>query len=80
MQDTSKQKQLPLEQEQLGLGGFLGAALHGIGVMLGLGLLWGLEKVRNEYFRILDRLKVKARPRGRVSAFPPGIPRRHKSA
>ncbi len=37
MRGTSEQRHLPVEQEQLGLGGFLHAALYGIGVMLGLG-------------------------------------------
>jgi hypothetical protein len=79
MQETPEQKQLPFDSEQLGIGGFFSELLQGIGKMLGLGLLWGLEEVRNVYFGILDRLNVKARPRRRVSAFPPGSPRRHKA-
>jgi hypothetical protein len=80
MQEIPEQKQLPIEAEQLGIGGFFSELLQGIGKMLGLGLLWGLEEIRNVFFRILDRLNVKARPSRRVSAFPPGSPRRHKPA
>jgi hypothetical protein len=79
MQETPEQKQLPFDSEQLGIGGFFSELLQGIGKMLGLGLLWGLEEVRNVYFGILDRLNVKTRPRRRVSAFPPGSPRRYKA-
>jgi hypothetical protein len=80
MQENPEQKQLPLDAEQLGVGGFLQELIQGIGKMLGLGLLWGLEGVRNVFFRLLDRLNVKARPHRRVSAFPPGSPRRRKAA
>ncbi len=45
--------------------------LHGIGVTLGMTLLWSMEAVRNSYFRTLDRMNIKARTR-RASAFPPG--------
>jgi hypothetical protein len=80
MQENPEQKQLPLDAEQLGVGGFLQELIQGIGKMLGLGLLWALEGVRNVFFRLLDRLNVKARPHRRVSAFPPGSPRRRKAA
>jgi hypothetical protein len=79
MQEAPEQKQLPLEAEQLGVGGFLRELIHGIGEMAGLGLLWTLEAVRNVWFKTLDRLNIKARPSRRVSAFPPGSPRRHKT-
>jgi len=79
MQETPEQKQLPLDAEQLGVGGFVLELIHGIGEMAGLGLLWSLEAVRNIWFRTLDRLNIKARPPRRVSAFPPGSPRRHKA-
>lgn len=79
MQETPEQKQLPLT-EQLGWGGFFSELIQGIGKMLALGLLWALEGIRNVYFRMLDRLNIKARPRRRVSAFPPGGPRRRKAA
>jgi hypothetical protein len=80
MQETTEQKQLPIDSERLGVGGYLVELVHGIGVMLGLALLWSLEAVRNVFFRILDRFNVKARPHRRVSAFPPGSPRRRKAA
>lgn len=55
--------------------GFLLYVLHGAGVTLGLCLLWGLEAVRNNFFRLLDRMNIKARVR-KASAFPPGQPRK----
>lgn len=80
MQETSEQKQLPPEAEQLGVRGYFVELLHGVGVMAGLGLLWSLEAVRNVFFSILDSFNIKARPPRRVSAFPPGSPRRRKAA
>jgi len=47
----------------------------GIGRTLGLTLLWGLEIVRDSYFRLLDRLNVRPRHK-RASAFPPGQPKK----
>jgi len=80
MQEAPEQKQLPLEMEQLGVKGYLVEVIHGVGVMAGLGLLWSLEAVRNAFFRVLDRLNIKAKPNQRASAFPPGSPRRRKAA
>ena len=80
MPETPEPKQLPLNTEQLTWGGFVSELIQGIGKMLGLGLLWSLEAVRNVWFRTLDRLNIKARPRRNVSAFPPGSPRRRKAA
>jgi hypothetical protein len=51
----------------------------GVGRTLGLTLLWGLEIVRDSYFRLLDRLNVRPRHK-RASAFPPGQPKRRTSA
>ena len=49
--------------------------LHGVGITLGLSLLWAMEAVRDRVFRLLDRFN--SRPRRRpVSAFPPGQPRK----
>jgi hypothetical protein len=56
---------LPLAKEIVG----------GVGRAMGLSLLWGLEIVRDSYFRLLDRLNVRPRHK-RASAFPPGQPRR----
>lgn len=61
--------------KQLSTGGFLFYILHGVGVSLGLCLLWVLEAVRNRAFRLLDRANVRARTR-KASAFPPGQPRK----
>jgi hypothetical protein len=51
----------------------------GVGRALGLTLLWGLEIVRDGYFRLLDRLNVRPRHK-RASAFPPGQPRKRTPA
>ena len=63
--------------EALGKIGFITSVLYGIGVSLGLALLWFMEIVRNAFFRVLDRLNVKPRRRRSASAFPPGQPRKH---
>jgi hypothetical protein len=70
---------LPLEVERLSISGTVAYVIHGIGVALGMGLLWSLETVRNSYFRMLDRRNVKA-PVRPASAFPPGRPRRRPIA
>jgi hypothetical protein len=49
----------------------------GVGRTLGLTLLWGLEIVRDSYFRQLDRLNVRPRHK-RASAFPPGQPKKQR--
>ncbi len=51
----------------------------GVGRTLGLTLLWGLEIVRDAYFRVLDRFNVRPRHK-RASAFPPGRPRKRTPA
>jgi hypothetical protein len=50
----------------------------GVGRALGLTLLWGLEIVRDAYFRQLDRLNVRPRHK-RASAFPPGQPKKQRT-
>lgn len=50
----------------------------GIGRTLGLTLLWGLEIVRDSYFRMLDRINVRPRHK-RASAFPPGQPKKRNA-
>jgi hypothetical protein len=76
VQEQARVSQEPYVPEALGAGGFFGSVLYGIGVSLGLALLWFMEVVRNIYFRALDRLNVKPRRRN-ASAFPPGQPRKH---
>lgn len=51
----------------------------GVGRTLGLTLFWGLEIIRDAYFRVLDRLNVPPRHK-RASAFPPGRPRKRRPA
>jgi hypothetical protein len=50
----------------------------GIGRSLGLTLLWGLEIVRDAYFRQLDRFNVRPRHK-RASAFPPGQAKKQRT-
>jgi hypothetical protein len=64
-------ERLAFRPERLGKVAFVADVLKGIGIMLGLALLWLLESVRNVFFRALDRLNIRPRPR-RASAFPPG--------
>jgi hypothetical protein len=52
--------------------------LHGLGIALGLSLLWVMEVVRDRVFRVLDGANVRPRIR-RASAFPPGQPRKHQT-
>ena len=79
MPENTEQKQLPIHPKELGTLSFISEVIQGIGLIIGLALLWFLETVRDIYFRLLDRLNFKARPRRRVSAFPPG-PRRRNPA
>lgn len=52
-----------------------GEVLHGVGITLGLGLLWIMEAVRDRVFRLLDRINIRSHTRP-ASAFPPGQPRK----
>lgn len=67
----------PLEVEPLATRDRIVEVLTALGITVGLALLWGLENVRDGFFRLLDRLNLKPRPRP-ASAFPPGRPRRLK--
>jgi hypothetical protein len=49
--------------------------VQGIGIALGLSLLWIMEAVRDLIFRLLDRANIRPRTRP-ASAFPPGQPRK----
>jgi len=80
MAESSEQKQLPPDLYYLGVKGYLVEVIHGTAVMAGLALLWSLEAVRNVFFRLLDRWNIRSRPPRKVSAFPPGQPRRRKAA
>jgi hypothetical protein len=74
-QDKARISQEPYTPEALTRIGVFFSVLYGIGVSLGLALLWLMEVVRNIYFRILDRFNIKPRRRP-ASAFPPGQPRK----
>ncbi len=77
METTQEPCPVELEVERLSKPGYVKEVIQGIGLTLGMGILWALEIVRNAYFRMLDRLNVKPR-RKRASAFPPGRPRKHR--
>jgi hypothetical protein len=49
--------------------------VHGLGITLGLSVLWMMEAVRDRVFRLLDRANLRPRTRP-ASAFPPGQPRK----
>ncbi len=76
--EQNELKRILSNPEQLTTLEFISEMLQGFGKMAGLGLLWSLEEVRNVYFRVLDRMKVKAR-RKPASAFPPGSPKRQRT-
>lgn len=74
--ETSEEKvQAQVEVKQLRGRALVMEVAGGVGRALGLTLLWGLEIVRDTYFRMLDRLNVRPR-RKRASAFPPGQPKK----
>lgn len=66
------------EVERLGGWRTLVEIINGIAITVGLALLWGLEGLRNTFFRLLDRMNMKPWAR-RGSAFPPGRPRKLKN-
>jgi hypothetical protein len=77
MERTEETRPAPLEIEQLSTLSYFSELAQGVGLTLGIGILWGLEIIRNAYFRMLDRLNIKPR-RKRASAFPPGRPRHRR--
>ncbi|MGO9605524.1 MAG: hypothetical protein ACLQAT_19405 [Candidatus Binataceae bacterium] len=78
METATEQPAVRVEIEHLTKGHYLLELTHGIGLTLGMLILWGLEVVRNAYFHLLDRLNVKPRRNMRASAFPPGRPKKQK--
>jgi hypothetical protein len=80
MEQTQPSSDVRVDIEQLRGGQHLGQVIYGVGVIAGMAVLWGLECARNAYFKLLDGLNVKARRRKRASAFPPGRPRRRRTA
>jgi hypothetical protein len=77
MEQTEQHASVRREIEQLTAASHAREILRGVGVVLGLALLWGLEIVRNTWFHTLDRLNIKPRRARRASAYPPGRPRKH---
>jgi hypothetical protein len=65
-----------VEIEPLRVRAFVFEILCGIGIALGLGLLWVMEVIRNFIFHLLDWANFRPHTR-RPSAFPPGQPRKH---
>lgn len=55
---------------------FVSELFQGIVIAIALSLLWIMELLRDGFFALLDRVNCKPLKR-RVSAFPPGRPRRH---
>jgi hypothetical protein len=77
MEQTQPQTSVEVQIERLTASSQTWEVVRGVGVALGLTLLWGLEVVRDAYFHALDRLNVKPQRHRRASAFPPGRPRKH---
>jgi hypothetical protein len=77
----TREEKVPVEVRvtPLSRGELVKEVAGGVGRALGLTLFWGLEIVRDAYFRLLDRLNVRPR-RKRASAFPPGQPRKRNTA
>ena len=75
------EEKVPVQVRIVPLGGgeTVKEVAGGVGRALGLTLFWGLEIVRDAYFRLLDRMNVKPRHK-RASAFPPGQPRKRTPA
>ena len=63
------------EFDELGLPSLVKEVFTGIGISVGLALLWAFEAMRDRYFRLLDRMKFRPWSH-RGSAFPAGRPRK----
>ncbi len=72
MQESASSLGPQVEKEVLSWPDFFLEVARGVLVAAGLLLLWVMESARNRFFRLLDRLKVRARPKSKASAFPPG--------
>jgi hypothetical protein len=78
MENSEEKARVEVQIEQLRGLRLAQEIAGGVGRALGLTLFWGLEIIRDSYFRVLDRLNV--RPgRKRASAFPPGQPKRRRA-
>ena len=79
METGDEKVQVQVRITPLSRGEMIKEVAGGVGRALGLTLFWGLEIVRDAYFRVLDRLNVRPRHK-RASAFPPGQPRKRTPA
>jgi len=79
METGDEKVQVQVRITPLGRGEMIKEVAGGVGRALGLTLFWGLEIIRDAYFRVLDRLNVRPRHK-RASAFPPGQPRKRTPA
>jgi hypothetical protein len=79
METGDEKVQVQVRVNPLTRGELITEIAGGVGRALGLTLFWGLEIIRDAYFRVLDRLNVKPRHK-RASAFPPGQPRKRTPA
>ena len=68
MEPTQEKAPVELRVEPLRGSRLVLEVVGGVGRTLGLTLLWGLEIVRDSYFRQLDRLNVRPRHK-RASAY-----------
>lgn len=78
METAEEKARIEIRIQPLRGRALVGEIADGVGRALGLTLLWGLEIVRDSYFRLLDRLNVRPR-RKRASAFPPGKPKKRNA-
>jgi hypothetical protein len=79
METGDEKVQVQVRVTPLSRGELVKEVAGGVGRALGLTLFWGLEIIRDGYFRVLDRFNVKPRHK-RASAFPPGQPRKRTPA
>jgi hypothetical protein len=79
METGDEKIQVQVRERPLSRGELVKEVAGGVGRALGLTLFWGLEIIRDAYFRVLDRFNVKPRHK-RASAFPPGQPRKRTPA
>jgi hypothetical protein len=78
METTEEKTRVDVPVEELRGMPLVMEVVGGVGRTLGLTLLWGLEIVRDSYFRLLDRFNVRPRHK-RASAFPPGQPKKQRT-
>jgi hypothetical protein len=75
-QQESVQHQEPFVVERFTPAQYVYEVLKGLAIVLGLGLLWLLEIIRDGCFAMLDRMNWRPRPR-KGRPFPPGPQRKH---